>query len=263
MKIVIGMWVWMLLAVVLMPALIFGGTITATAVPQTDTVVRDQTVAVPINIEMSTMQERLGSYSVVLRWNCRVLQLTGYQPGTSPGFIAQIVNDSHVQEGYLRFNGVNPHGAAGTINILNVLFLVIGKEGEQSGLQLEFTAMAAAHSFIDLLPYYQSVQTGVAKEIVIRKEPQEFTLDQNYPNPFNPSTKIGYSLPQAEHVSMIVYNAIGQRIKTLVDERKAAGHHAAIWDGTDEDGKIVPNGAYVCRYSADSFVDTIQMVLMK
>ena len=72
--------------------------------------------------------------------------------------------------------------------------------------------------------------------------PERFHLRQNYPNPFNPSTVIPYELPAAARVRLEVFNLLGQRVATLVDEERPAGSHTARWDGTDSAGRAVGAG---------------------
>lgn len=74
--------------------------------------------------------------------------------------------------------------------------------------------------------------------------PQSFALYQNYPNPFNPATVISWQLAVGNHVKLAIYNSLGQRIRTLVDERQPAGVHQAEWDGRDENGSLVSSGIY-------------------
>ena len=69
-----------------------------------------------------------------------------------------------------------------------------------------------------------------------------FGLDQNYPNPFNPSTTIRYTLPSTEDVRLVVYNTLGQEVKTLIEARQNAGRHAIAWDGRDAFGREVATG---------------------
>ena len=81
-------------------------------------------------------------------------------------------------------------------------------------------------------------------------QPTAFHLDQNYPNPFNPSTFISYSLPQDAFVTVKVYNALGQEVKTLVSRPQTANAHRIMWDGTSASGQVAPSGMYVYRLSA-------------
>ena len=92
--------------------------------------------------------------------------------------------------------------------------------------------------------------------------PDQFSLGQNYPNPFNPSTIIPYQLPASAPVRLEVYNLLGQRIATLVDEEQPAGFHHARWDGTDGAGRAVGAGVYLYRLQSGPAVATERMVLI-
>jgi hypothetical protein len=252
-----------MIVTILIPALSFGGTIKALAKPMTSSAVKEQQLVVPVTVDISSLPEKLGSYTASLRWDSRVLKYAAHQPGSTTGFTSPVVNAGKAGEGVLTFAAANPYGAEGTINILNVIFEVIGSEGARSDLKLEFSAMAAANTYADLLPYLQTAQTGVERGITVGGLPDEFSLAQNYPNPFNPSTKIGYSLPDAEHVTVTIYNALGQKVRTLVDEQKGAGTYELIWDGRDNSGKEAPVGVYLYKLQAGSFSEMKQMLFVK
>jgi hypothetical protein len=93
--------------------------------------------------------------------------------------------------------------------------------------------------------------------------PNEYRLSQNYPNPFNPTTTIDFNVRSQGHVTLEVYNALGQRVKTLVDEVRDAGQHSVMWDGTDVNGNSVASGMYLYRLTINSFSDTRKMMLLK
>ncbi len=93
--------------------------------------------------------------------------------------------------------------------------------------------------------------------------PVDFTLFQNYPNPFNPSTVIEYYLPRTSHVTLAVFNIVGQRVRTLVDDTRAAGRHSVVWDGTDDSGRSVATGVYFSSLSSDQTENRAKMVLLK
>ncbi len=81
--------------------------------------------------------------------------------------------------------------------------------------------------------------------------PKEFVLEQNYPNPFNPSTTIRYSLPVEARVTMTVYDLIGQKVRTLIDnERQEAGYRSVQFDAAG-----LASGMYFYRISAVSSID--------
>ena len=78
--------------------------------------------------------------------------------------------------------------------------------------------------------------------------PDKFELYQNFPNPFNPDTKIRYQLPHRMEVKLVLYNMMGQQVRTLVDEVKEAGFYTAIWDGRDSAGRQTSTGVYLYRF---------------
>jgi len=94
-------------------------------------------------------------------------------------------------------------------------------------------------------------------------KPSVFALSQNYPNPFNIETTIHYSLPKQSDVEMIVYNSLGQRVRTLFQNTQSSGHHKVIWNGRNDYGKIVSSGIYICKIKAGSFSQTRKMILLK
>ncbi|MBP1678233.1 MAG: Por secretion system C-terminal sorting protein, partial [Bacteroidetes bacterium] len=88
--------------------------------------------------------------------------------------------------------------------------------------------------------------------------PATFELNQNYPNPFNPSTTIEYALPEASQVRLEVFNAIGERVATLVDGRQDAGSYRSTFDASS-----LPSGVYLYRLTAGANVSVKRMILMK
>lgn len=93
--------------------------------------------------------------------------------------------------------------------------------------------------------------------------PESFFLEQNYPNPFNPQTTIRFALPADSDVKLLVYNLIGQRVRTLVNKTMKAGTHQVQWNGRGDDGVRVASGIYLLRFEAGDAVQTRRMILMK
>ena len=91
--------------------------------------------------------------------------------------------------------------------------------------------------------------------------PSAFALHQSYPNPFNPSTVISYTLPHAGPVRLNIYNSLGQRVRTLVDEWHQAGHHATVWDARTDGGQGAAAGVYIYRLEYRDRAATRKMVL--
>jgi hypothetical protein len=88
--------------------------------------------------------------------------------------------------------------------------------------------------------------------------PKTFLLEQNYPNPFNPSTTIRYQLPVASEVKLEVYDVLGKKIATLVNERQSAGSYQVVWNASG-----LSSGTYFYRLQAGTFTQTKKMILVK
>ena len=88
--------------------------------------------------------------------------------------------------------------------------------------------------------------------------PQEYTLFQNYPNPFNPSTTIKYQLPRMSYVTLQIYDILGRKVSTLVNEIKQAGYYSVAFDAAS-----LSSGFYFYKITANTFTQTKQMMLIK
>jgi hypothetical protein len=93
--------------------------------------------------------------------------------------------------------------------------------------------------------------------------PTEFALHQNYPNPFNPITGIKFDLPKDSHVKLEIFNVLGQKVTTVLDEDMRAGYRSVIWDGTDNNGHEVSSGVYFYKLIAGDHVFAKKMMMLK
>jgi len=118
---------------------------------------------------------------------------------------------------------------------------------------------------------YNELGTSV-NEDEISNLPQNFQLKQNYPNPFNPSTTIPFhiscklqdaSRKSPIHTTLSIYNILGQKVRTLVDEEKLPGEYKVIWDGKDNSGKEVSSGIYFYQLKTGDYKETKRMLLVK
>ncbi len=100
------------------------------------------------------------------------------------------------------------------------------------------------------LQYQQSTNINSADDHSV---PDQYALLQNYPNPFNAGTQIEFQLPRASGVTLTVFNALGQRIRTLIDQSMSRGVHRVRWDGTTAGGKAVSSGVYFYRLKTETF----------
>ncbi|MBD3423088.1 MAG: T9SS type A sorting domain-containing protein, partial [Candidatus Latescibacteria bacterium] len=93
--------------------------------------------------------------------------------------------------------------------------------------------------------------------------PTAFALHQNYPNPFNPLTTIQFDLPVGSKVNLSIYDVNGKRVTVLLDREMTAGCKSVSWNGRSSSGETVASGVYFYRISADKFVETKKMILMR
>ena len=90
-----------------------------------------------------------------------------------------------------------------------------------------------------------------------------YDLFQNYPNPFNPSTIIKYALPEASHVTVKVFNMLGQEVRTILDQEQSSGVKQVLWNGRNNYGSKVASGIYIYAIKANDFYKAKKMILMK
>jgi hypothetical protein len=103
-------------------------------------------------------------------------------------------------------------------------------------------------------PAVVTVVSGVVEQAM----PSQTALFPNYPNPFNPSTTIRYGLPERSHVSLAVYNALGQQVALLCGGEQGAGYHEVEFDAA-----ALPSGVYLYRLQVGGFVQTRRLLLMR
>ncbi|VAX27070.1 hypothetical protein MNBD_IGNAVI01-2948 [hydrothermal vent metagenome] len=117
------------------------------------------------------------------------------------------------------------------------------------------------------LYFYPRVVTSVESDKTL---PDQFLLEQNYPNPFNPSTTIRYTIPNvgssfssSMNVKLTIFDILGHKIATLVNEQQGPGNYQVKWNGKDKNDKEVASGIYLYRLKAGSFISTKKMMLLQ
>ena len=128
-----------------------------------------------------------------------------------------------------------------------------------------------AYQFIDSNPvnsnrFYYRIKmidldgsVSYSKNIEVEVTPEQFQVYQNYPNPFNPSTTIKYSLPAAAYVNLIIYNSVGKKVTTLVNQQQPAGYHSINFDASN-----LASGIYFYKLKAGNNYSAIKkMILLK
>ncbi|MBD3217097.1 MAG: T9SS type A sorting domain-containing protein [candidate division Zixibacteria bacterium] len=162
----------------------------------------------------------------------------------------------YLNEGDSTFSLDSSYAVGGTARGLT--FADFDNDGHQDMAAASWTSDKAA-IFINRLSIIVSVDDIDTEG----KVPEEFTLGQNYPNPFNPNTNIRFALPTGSHVKIEIFNMLGQLVTVLVDEYLEAGVKEVSWNGVDASGEKVTSGIYLYRITADQFIDSKTMLLLK
>lgn len=131
----------------------------------------------------------------------------------------------------------------------------------QSGqLVLSASSVASASNRIRIVPSSElpPPPPGVESANPATQIPHQFALEQNYPNPFNPTTRFSYALPLDVHVTLTVYNVLGQVVATVVDEIQEAGFRSVEFNAGS-----LSSGIYYYRLTAGEFTEIKKMLLLK
>ena len=220
---------------------------------------------------------------------------TGSGTATIPGSYTNIFSKAWLVMDYLNITPVELTSFTGTVSQDGVLLnWTTATELNNQGFDIErstsvqtwekigyvpgfgTTTESKSYSFLD-----QNVTTGTYSyrlrqidfdgtvnysdeiEVVADFTPSNFELSQNYPNPFNPSTTIEFQVPQASDVNIIIYDMLGQEVKSLFAGQIQAGNYSVEWDGLNNSGSKMSSGSYIYRMTAGEFIDTKEMILLK
>lgn len=115
---------------------------------------------------------------------------------------------------------------------------------------------------IDFNPGFEK-KTVELSAVGTKPLPTAYALRGNYPNPFNPKTLISFALPKTSRVSLEIYNILGQKVRTLLNENMEAGYQSVEWDGTDDGGVGVSSGVYLYKLKANEFSRVAKMTFLK
>ncbi|MEQ8578738.1 MAG: T9SS type A sorting domain-containing protein [Balneola sp.] len=151
---------------------------------------------------------------------------------------------------------LHPEGVDSSLVTWTVRFLRTSRHKTTEEYELEsaeYLINAETGAVIDSM-----VITSNEEDDLISDIPDETSLGQNYPNPFNPSTTIPFSLKEAANVEITIYNMLGQKVTSLVNEKFAAGNHFATWDASS-----LASGMYIYRLKAGNVVKTKKLMLIK
>ena len=253
--------------VLLAPTLIFAGAnkfSVAKATPSTDNI-----VVVPLEITNSVA---LAALDIPLKFSegvtLKEVDFTDTRVDYFDLKVANINNENHtVIIGLLpQLSPVaKPELAVGEGVIANLVFEINDQsvteisleatETEAPNHSLTFVHHGDEGDIILTSPVFSNTIVALSNGIEL---PDSYALMQNYPNPFNPTSNIAYSLPEAAHVELSVYNVLGQKVMVLVDGQMEAGEHLVEFDGSS-----LSSGVYFYRISSDNFTETKKMGMLK
>ncbi len=167
--------------------------------------------------------------------------------------------ESTIPFGYVNYSG---HPYPGSSN--NRTFNTSSVPNSKSYAETEtYVAVVNVSNSGDTMTCDFFVSPADVKEEWTENSPSSYELGQNYPNPFNPQTQIEYYVPRDGHIKLEIFNLLGQRIQTIVDQEQKRGTHVVTWDGTNGQGNSVANGIYLYQIKADNFKKTNKMILLK
>jgi len=110
--------------------------------------------------------------------------------------------------------------------------------------------------------FSEEFPTSASNEPDLRQT-RSATLTQNFPNPFNPTTSITFTIRRTTDISLTVYDILGRKIRTLLNETRPGGTYSVVWDGKNAVGRQVASGHYFYRIEAGEFNSTRTMLLLK
>ncbi len=138
------------------------------------------------------------------------------------------------------------------------------------GLNFQPEQMQYAHAYDSTENLYAVVEYAIMileKPTLVSEEemqtPIGFRLFQSYPNPFNQHTVIRYSLSKSMEVTLVIYNILGQKVRTLVNRERQEGSVSLLWDGRDDQGGDLSSGIYFYQLRAGEFSQSKKMILLK
>ncbi|MFH1686225.1 MAG: T9SS type A sorting domain-containing protein [bacterium] len=264
----INLWT-VVLAILVVPSLAFSASLHQFTVAQATTNA-ENLVTVPLNI---TNQEGLAGIDIALQFSEGVTLNSVQFEGTRVEYfdlkVANIDNESRTVVIGLLPQLTSQHKqdlAAGEGNIANLVFEI--DDPSVSEVTVEAITLEDPHHSLAFVyhnadntirveqPEFESVTVALAS--TSPAVPQEFYVAQNYPNPFNPSTTFEFALPVAGHVDLTVFNVLGQKVESVINENLNAGIHQVVWDASN-----VSSGVYFYRLTTGDNTETRKMMLLK
>ena len=163
-----------------------------------------------------------------------------------------------------QFLYIDQRDTTGWTHYIGIVQADVGAVG--MSVRARFTSYPTGYAWFDDFTIEEAdlVITSIEDDPVARTQiGNDFNLANNYPNPFNPVTIIEYKVPKRGNVSLHIYNMLGQKIRTLVDNIQNVGTYQVLWDGRDFNGKLVATGVYLYQLQGENALITKKMTFIK
>jgi hypothetical protein len=156
-------------------------------------------------------------------------------------------------------------GSPGTYDglVFNTFYDIVHQEFRTYEATEPRNPAMAMHMGFDIQTGKMGADVTAVEEVDGAGTPESYSLGAAYPNPFNPETAFDFTIAADDNVRIDVFNAVGQRMDTLVDNFKPAGTYKVTWNGRDANGAPVSSGAYFYRMQASEFSDVRAMTLLQ
>jgi hypothetical protein len=217
-------------------------------------------VTVTISGPDSIVAGQSGTYTITITGG--PLARAGTDIAASSGKLAPQDADLRLDQSDGELTHILPKAPSGNKVTFTFLYTAPATAGTATlyanGNSVNFNGNADNGDMWNFAPNKNVVITSVVSGVTKNNFVGNYILNQNYPNPFNPSTKIEFSIPVSENVRLDVFNSIGQKVKTLVNEFKSAGNYSYNFNASQ-----FATGVYFYRLTSGNFSEIKKMVLMK
>ncbi len=263
---------WNFLSLLLFSGIAFAGT-ESVAIPDTSGAPGDF-VTLPVVVDSISPDSMVTAAQFSLRFNANLLQVDT----ANTSFAGTLIPQDWQKIVYLYDDSTLNVALAGAADFIS---------GSGTLIYIRFKVLSSANKGDTAVIHFQNVLLNefvppIVKDGIFRitptsvheeqnlNLPKGFNLGQNFPNPFNPTTTIPFRVDGSRSMvdgpfrtTLIIYNLLGQKVNSLVDETLKPGTYAAVWDGKNDAGQKVPSGVYFYRLKAGSSSETRKMVLMR
>ncbi|MBN1407101.1 MAG: lamin tail domain-containing protein [Calditrichaceae bacterium] len=213
-------------------------------------------------VELTSFTANAGNNSVTLNWTtASESENLGYS------IMRGMAKDGNYEEIDSYVNNKSLKGAGNSSTSLSYKFVDNSVMNEITYwyklVDVDFNGVRTEHGPIYATPRADEVEANPVDGNI----PLAFGLAQNFPNPFNPSTTISFDIPKLNdgimNAKLVVYDMLGQKVKTLLSSTVEAGHFEMNWDGRNDLNQVVPSGIYIYQFQSELFNASKKMVLMR